>query len=160
MHFRQLVADFAERTLSNLDYLQTQADEDVQGIYPVTQLWNSLLGLLVLPYERELDRIPETPLDELLARGWPDVEHQFDEPENLRAFIRRLRNAVAHFNVDFRSSPGGEIEGVTLRNYRLVPNKDQRRNQITWEAKFDLQALEDIARLVAQLYVQEFSAAA
>src|SRR4051812_32673232 len=109
MEYRELVADFAQRTLDNLDYMQAQADAGVERVYPVTQLWNSLLGLLVLPYEREVDRLPETPTAALLAMGWPQVEHRFAEPAHLRALIKNLRNAVAHCNVEFFPGPDGEI---------------------------------------------------
>lgn len=161
MEYRELVADFAQRTLDNLDYMQAQEQAGVKGIYPVTQLWNSLLGLLVLPYEREVDRLPETPMGELLAMGWPRVEHKFAEPAHLRALIKHLRNAVAHCNVEFFSGPDDEISSLRLRNHSPNPRgRDQRLNEVVWEAVLDLSDVERIARLTAQVYVEVFKAVA
>jgi hypothetical protein len=52
--YRDLIVDFAQRTLRNLDHVQAQARTGDEGVYPVTQLWNSLLGLIVLPHEVHL----------------------------------------------------------------------------------------------------------
>ena len=44
MEYTNFIVDFARRTLLNLDYVQAQADRGVEDVYPVTQLWNSLLA--------------------------------------------------------------------------------------------------------------------
>lgn len=58
MEYTNFIVDFARRTLLNLDYMQAQADRGVEDVYPVTQLWNSLLGLVVLPRELDVNSLP------------------------------------------------------------------------------------------------------
>jgi len=44
MEYTSLIHDFAERTLRNLEHIEKQERLGVDQVYPVTQLWNSLLG--------------------------------------------------------------------------------------------------------------------
>ena len=69
MLYSDIITDFAYRTLRNLDSIQSQARDGDDGVYPVTQLWNSLLGLIVLPREVDLERIPRTGMSELWSEG-------------------------------------------------------------------------------------------
>ena len=78
MEYDDVIADFAQRTLRNLDYLQHRVRDGDDGLYDVTQLWNSLLGLIVLPLETDKKRgengIPATPMTVLKRDGWPQFE--------------------------------------------------------------------------------------
>jgi len=47
---RTLSSGLARRTLKNLDFIKTASSMEV---HPVTQVVNSLLGLLVFPIEKE-----------------------------------------------------------------------------------------------------------
>jgi len=62
MEYEKLVQDFAYRTRKNLDALlylkRTKPDNNIE-VYEVTQLINSMLGLLVFPKERYFDKIPK-----------------------------------------------------------------------------------------------------
>jgi hypothetical protein len=74
-----------------------------RGPYDATILINYLLGLLVIPSERSLDRVPDDPITDLKAR-WgisPGSIKQFgrERPETVRQLVRSLRNAVAHFQI-------------------------------------------------------------
>jgi hypothetical protein len=101
MEYIDLVRDFALRTQSNLEALRTvqrtRADAEV---YEVTQLINSMLGLLVFPQQQYVDQIPRTPLDELERQGWPvpKVIGNYPQAADLNDLILLLRNAVAHLN--------------------------------------------------------------
>lgn len=158
MEYRELVADFATRTLRNLDLIQARVllDEDV---YPVTQLWNSLLGLIVLPHERELRRIPERPMTELWSEGWPRVTapESRTEHETLHELLRDLRNAVAHFNVDFEVGLNREITSVTVWTQPLGTDRASRSSR-RWEGRMTVTELESLARLIADVYLREFAA--
>jgi len=64
---------FAERTRKNLEHIVSgfNAGEDV---HVVTQLINSLLGLVVFLHERKfVESIARMRLDELGRRGWPRI---------------------------------------------------------------------------------------
>jgi hypothetical protein len=79
-----------------------------RGPYDATLLVNCLLGLLVVPKESLLDKVPSDPFENLSAWGinpgsikrLGKCDHGDEHKPNLRQLIRRLRNAVAHFNVD------------------------------------------------------------
>jgi hypothetical protein len=96
-------ADF-ERTFMRrtLEILRTY-----EGAHDATMLVNCLLGLLIVPKERSLDRIPEDPLPSLGTWGIsPQSIRRFGKcqcghahPEDLRQLVKSMRNAVAHFRI-------------------------------------------------------------
>lgn len=145
MEYESIVSDFAKRTRINLETLRAVQQEGRQ-VYEVTALVNSLLGLLVFPQQQFMDRIPETPLAELHALGWPvpRIRGSFNQVATLRELARYLRNAVAHFNLKFRVDGSGQIDGVILWNTR-----NQRK---VWEVEMNLDELDGIVdRFVALL---------
>jgi hypothetical protein len=164
--YTNLIRDFAERTLHNLDYVQEQAGhDDVDAheprVYPVTQLCNSLLGLIVLPHERDVARIPSTPMVELWSKGWPRLRTtKGSERTTLNGLVRALRNAVAHFNVEFNAESGGEITSVTMWNQDFDKDRRPIPNSRRWEVDIELEELEDLARRIAELYVTKFRSSA
>src|SRR5262245_31444769 len=110
MMYESVIRDFAERTRKNLrviEQLQAKGEE----VYEVTQLINSMLGLLVFPKEEFVDQIPDTSLQDLQESGWPipRVSSGFPQAKDLRELIRYLRNAIAHFNLEFIKDGTNEI---------------------------------------------------
>jgi len=89
--------DFMRRTLSLV--------KDYKGPYDASLLLNCLLGLLIVPKEASLDKIPADPVANL--KNWgitPSSIHSFGKqtdknqhPKTLRGIVYNLRNAVAHF---------------------------------------------------------------
>ena len=59
-----LVLDFARRTKKNLEFIEHSLTRDrlnsENDVYEVTQLINSLLGLLVFPQQKFYDAIPSS----------------------------------------------------------------------------------------------------
>lgn len=111
----QFVKSFMDRTMR----IVTKYDSP----YDATLLINCLLGLLVLPKEALLDKIPDTPFDSLNEwginpgsiknHGKCDYGHQHNL--SLRQLVRRMRNSVAHFQV--RPFPEkGDVEGFTFKD--------------------------------------------
>lgn len=113
---REIYQVFAERTLANLRYIWNRADyyeyqgysgrrDESQKLYEVTQLINSMLGLLVFPSEEVLGTIPDLPIDQLeYARRFYITKDAYPGDKkctNLRTLITRLRNGVAHFEIEF-----------------------------------------------------------
>ena len=160
MEYTDLAADFARRTLQNLDYVQKQARRGEEGVYEVTQLWNSLLGLIVLPHERVIRRLPTTPRTEMSPQGWPLVTTAGGEPKSLRDLVRRLRNAVAHFNVEFNAGFNREITSVTMWNEKMDENRKPIPDSRGWVGRIEVAELEDLARLIANTYVETFASTA
>ena len=77
-YHEQFIIDFAKRTRANLEFIEA-AEKDGQSVFEVTQLANSLLGLLIFPKERYMDSIPNTPLAELVSNGWPDIKTTYGQ---------------------------------------------------------------------------------
>ncbi len=161
MEYTDFIADFAKRTLRNLDHVQTQALSGDEGVYPVTQLWNSLLGLIVLPRERDLSRIPRIPMTELWSEGWPRLTTTAGrEHRTLHDLVSDLRRAVAHFNVEFRAGSDREITSVTMWTQDSGPNGRPILGSRRWEGQVSVEELDRLARSIAALYLKEFASTA
>ena len=92
-----------QRTRKNLVYMRN-ARKKGDDVHEVTHLVNSLLGLIVVPWEDGLGRnVLDTRLDELI--GWPKIRILTDEynkkTETLGHLVGHLRNAVAHGRLRF-----------------------------------------------------------
>lgn len=133
-----LVLDFAHRTRKNLEFIEAHRGDADSQVYEFTQLINSLLGLLVFPKESFWDSLPETPLSELVAAGWPDIKPVQGclKEDNLRQLVRTLRNGIAHFNLEFMTNKQNKLSGVCIWN----GDKDKP----TWKAKLTTEELKII----------------
>ncbi len=147
MMYEDVIADFARRTEANLRTIRLLAREGrATPAFEVTQLVNSMLGLLVFP--QYLDRIPETPIADLASNGWPIPEVVGDYPQvpDLRQLVRMLRNAITHCNLRFEPGAGNEIAALT------VWNTQPRTGKVTWKARLTVADLDAITtRFVALL---------
>lgn len=93
------------------------------GPNDATLLINCLLGLLVVPKETLIEKVPATPFESLAEWGISpnaikspgNCDYGHEHWPNLRQFLRRMRNAVAHFKVEpFPNS--GNVEGFTFKD--------------------------------------------
>jgi hypothetical protein len=152
VEYHNLVRDFAARTRVNLDAMRNLRDsqEDIV-VYEVTQLINSMLGLLIFPEQRYFHNIPETPLSELADQGWPipKIVGDYPQVEDLRKLVRYLRNAISHCNVKFVSDEAGQIIGLQIWN---VPTN---RKEPNWKAELSLTDIEKITNKFIQLLLAE-----
>jgi hypothetical protein len=109
---------FAQHTLDNLEIIERDLPVDSK-FHPITQLINSLVGLVVFIHEREFVRhVADLRLSELVGKGWPRVQIDKDDEkrptEALGDFVRHLRNAIAHGRISF-SSDSHDLTEVTVR---------------------------------------------
>jgi hypothetical protein len=148
MMYEDVVRDFAERTRKNLKAIEC-LKANHQDVYEITQLINSMLGLLVFPREEYVDRIPETPIGDLRCIGWPipRVRDGFPQAPNLKELVRYLRNAIAHFNVEFIGDGTNQI--------RILRVWNNNRGVKTWEAELSLSDLRGIAERFTGLLLGE-----
>ena len=148
MEYHDLVKDFAYRTLANLKALRTlQSTDPGRPVFEATQLVNSMLGLLVFPQQRYLSSIPQTPIDQLPARGWPipKVVGDYHQVSDLRQLMRYLRNSIAHFNIEFLVNESRELVGLRVWNVREVKLKGGVTKAVmNWKAELSLTDLEKI----------------
>lgn len=159
MEFTRFTADFSKRTLRNLDCVQQQVRRGEPGAYEVTQLWNSLLGLVVLPHERMIEGLATTSVQELSPGRSPLSTTLGAAPETVGDLIKRLRNAVAHFNVEFNIGTDGEIASATVWN-EARGRRATTPGRRTWEGVITVGSLEALARLIANAYIGEFESTA
>ena len=106
---------FAQLTLTNLhfleDVLKANPHEDV---HLVTQIVNSLLGLVVFLKEKKfVAAIEKLPLSQLIDDGWPQVAITKGRSDTLGDLVRHIRNAAAHGRLRF-SSDQRDPEAVTI----------------------------------------------
>lgn len=109
--------DFARSFMKRTLALATEYD----GPLDATLLVNCLLGLLIVPKEALIEKIPTTEFDSLLQWGIkPDsikrlgrCDYGHEHRPNLRQLVRRLRNAVAHFRIEPRHE-NEQVSGYTF----------------------------------------------
>lgn len=143
-YHKEFIIDFARRTRANLEFIES-ASEQGANVFEVTQLANSLLGLLVFPREHYMRRIPDTPLGQLVEQGWPDIKttHGRLKQDTLKQLMRMLRNGITHCNVEFLAGPDMQITGLTIWN--SVEDRNTGHNRRTWQAELTIADLRDIA---------------
>lgn len=151
-YHENVIIDFARRTRANLEYIEAAKGRG-ETVFEVTQLANSLLGLLVFPQQRYFSKIPETPLAELVEKGWPRIEATHGElpKDNLRQLLRMLRNSIAHCNVEFIAETAGTNEIITgikvwntIEVEKTEEGKKTKVRRKTWEATLSIQDLRTI----------------
>ena len=149
MMYEDVVANFAKRTMKNLQALESLQQQGAD-VFEVTQLINSMLGLLIFPREEFVGRIPKKSLPELKSEGWPvpKVSPGFRQVANLNELVRYLRNAISHFNIKFIEDGNNKI--CTLR----VWNIETRGGKKTWEADLGLTDLRAIAERFTRLLLE------
>lgn len=152
MEYQNLVKDFAKRTRHNLDTLRSlQSELPEIELYEVTQLINSMLGLLVFPQQGYVTSIPYTPLTDLVHQGWPNpkVVGNYPQVSDLNQLVRYLRNAIAHFNLEFVSNDEQQIRGL------CVWNVSTRTGKTTWKAELTIEDIEKITDKFIQLLIEK-----
>ncbi len=94
----EFLADFVMRTKENIKLCG-------RGTYEVTQLINSMIGLLVIPKERYINLICDDLISsELLQKMLDCVEFDsYSDKGTLKGIVRHLRNAISHSKFDFKA---------------------------------------------------------
>jgi hypothetical protein len=164
---RTLSSGLAKRTLRNLDFIKRATSDP--NVHPVTQVVNSLLALLVFPFEKEktffaafskekfrdpsdLSFIRTMLAEQLLIPSLEIVK--FGRCEDLGRFFERTRNAISHKHLDFSGAdPDSRILGdVTVTLKDCVPRKKDtpcHPSDFFWEIRMTAADLENLARYVA-----------
>jgi len=152
MRYEKLVKDFADRTKKNLSAIERQHKYDAT-VFETTQLVNSCLGLIVLPRERDIQRIPTKTLDELQKEGGPTpcIINPSDKFCDLKDLIEYLRNAIAHFNIEFTHDDYEEISGLKLWN------QSNRNSPKEREAKLSVDNLRGFVEKFSEEIVQNLT---
>ncbi len=113
--YRNTVYDFIRRTKANLVAIENGAEKKQEDFFEVTQLINSVIGLLMFPKEAVYNLIPETSLEEFKEINFPKILHGKLPKNNFRELVRYLRNGFAHYNVYFENH-NNIIKGLYIWN--------------------------------------------
>lgn len=150
--YEDVVRDFALRTRKNLEAIETLREHQTTEVFEATQLVNSMLGLLVFRQQECVEAIPRTPLEELLREGWliPRVIGNFPQVSDLNELVKKLRNAVAHYDIKFIGD--GEDHISILRVWNMASGR------MNWEVELSLTELRGIANRFIDLILQGPSA--
>ena len=113
----EFIKDFISRTKRNID----------QGRHPfeVTQLINSLVGLLILPKERYYDSIRNNMVNAQLLRTMQEyvTKGKTGKTCSLQQIVRHMRNSVSHFHIECKADASTmEIDKIVFTDY---PNGDE-----------------------------------
>lgn len=107
-----------------------------------------LYVLIVYPQERFVNEIPEVPTEDLDAKEWGRMDWHMERPKHLRDLVRRLRNALAHANVEVTSEFG----------FRFRDRRDAK-SPFVFDVSMDLDAVrtfvEQLTRVVLSRSLKE-----
>ena len=141
---RNQAMGIVQRTHKNLVYMRN-ARKSGADIHEVTHLFNSLLGLVVIPWERELKGIDvlDIEMDDLYDQDWPNIGLLLDEyPEKtktLKVLVRHLRNAIAHGRFRFEGIGSSSADSREPSEIRVIVEDlmtDSKTGDIRrWEAE-------------------------
>ncbi len=124
-NYADLEYDFIDRTLRLISqYEQWLNRVEFSEQYNYTLLINCLLGVIVMPKERIISRIPNDRITEQLKidMGIPGTVINPDII-SLRDFIKALRHSVAHFNIEVVSRDNlGLIDEIIFRDSEKGPD--------------------------------------
>lgn len=128
------IKDFTKRTRANLSVVEN-------GPYEVTQLINSMVGLLIIPQTKQFKNITDSLIDgELLNKMKKCIEsNSYRKPINLKQISRHLRNAVAHSNIEFEAEkPNITTQPLIIHSVRFRDSNKDTRESISIKIELDL----------------------
>ena len=128
-----------QRTHKNLVYMRN-ARKKGDDVHEVTHLVNSLLGLIVVPWEDGLGQgALDTRIDELIDQGWPRVDILKDEykkkTETLGRLVNHMRNAVAHGRLRFEGIEPFSADSRDPSKIRVILTDGPKRGVDKWRAE-------------------------
>jgi hypothetical protein len=161
---RNRSSGFAQRTLKNLDFVKRRTEQC--DVHLVTQVINSLLGLLVFPFGEEeaffkefrhlsLSSVDLDVVRDALKATLPIPSltvTKFGRCKDVTGFFRRLRNAIAHKGIKFFGDPDSRFPAEVVVVLRDRRNKDAPYD---WEISMTAQDLEELSRYIAERIIEK-----
>lgn len=132
--YTDFTRDFAERTLKNLDYIET-SEKKGENTYEITQLINSFLGLIVFPQENDKARVSQVAIDSKIIQDL-DVcitgntyTGQYGAV-NLQNLIYHFRNAISHGHIEPYANENGEIFKIEFQDQNPFKKNEEFRIEV------------------------------
>lgn len=128
-------AEFAKRTRS---ILRDCFSEE----YEVTQLINSMVGLLIIPEQKEYKNID----DNYISNELLNKLQKCSKPSSVdfRTIIHRMRNAVAHSRIEFIGEKQSKDGNMEIQRVRFK-DKNQRNSSDVFEIEL---CIDDLKKLL------------
>ncbi|HBG59221.1 MAG TPA: HEPN family nuclease [Anaerolineaceae bacterium] len=137
--------EFIARTQKNLKAIECLKQKGGE-VYEVTQLLNSMLGLLIFPKEKLYKKIQPKNWDMMVKEGWPLPSGDNAHVSNLKQLVRNMRNAVAHFNIELVND-GNEITGIRFGSFS---KPDSHREGPHWTGMYDIASLREFVNKLSE----------
>lgn len=159
--------EFARRTLKNLQHIE-RARQFSRDVHVVTQLTNSLLGLVIFPWENEIiSPLIGWPLEDLTKKGWPAWKIERDPTKapkkhncapTLDDLVNHIRNAAAHRHLKY-SSDSSDLLKVELSLADGLPRTvaGSRTFEFYWRASINAADLRSWLQCLAEALDEELS---
>ena len=128
------IKDFVTRTKWNLSVVEN-------GSYEVTQLINSMVGLLIIPEQKQYDNIVNSLIDNALFQKMLNciVLNTYRKPLDLQQICRHLRNGVAHSNLSFEAEKSPVVSHpLEIHSIMFADSNVQTGEQIKIKITVDL----------------------
>jgi hypothetical protein len=117
------VNEFFERTIYNLNLYNEKhehGDEKEVFKYKITQLINSLLGLVIFVKEGgtafDAINLLDIKQEDKIKWNYCDRDGGKFEEKNFKNFLRHIRNAIAHKNLVINANKEKKINSITFRD--------------------------------------------
>jgi HEPN pEK499 p136 len=156
----------AQRTLKNLNFIQQANASGETDVHVITQMMNSLLGLLVFPVKDEF----HIPLKEVSLANPPDFQAVrkslpafpllpsltvalFEDCSDLSRFFTRLRNAISHKHLTFSGDPDSRCPAkvmLTFKDRERWKRGPKLSEAFDWEITMNAEDLEKLIRYVGE----------
>lgn len=107
--YSQFPKDFITRTKKDINSYSKD--------YDVTNLINSCLGLIIIPKELKIQKLPSYTFEETNKKYGitkTSIELCKDENYSLNNIVRHIRNGLSHGLIDFESSNGSTIDFIII----------------------------------------------
>jgi HEPN pEK499 p136 len=151
MDLKGRLIEFVQRTGQNLEITESwRSLHPEDGFHEVTHLINSLHGLVVVPSEKIFDRVADhmdpVTVEPIGIPAW-DVTFLIDgaaPPGDLPGFVTGLRNAVAHYDLDYGID---ETRNITDIVFQVKPwGRRGNPPPPPWDATFKIDELHAFLR--------------
>lgn len=134
------VQEFFERTLYNLELYYEYHERSKEIFkYEITQLINSLLGLVVFVKEDGVVfnsiTLAEIKVENEITWNYCHRDGGRFEDKNFKNFLRHIRNAISHKNLTIKSNNENEIDSIVF--------KDKDRNNV-FEVTFTIMEIRNL----------------
>jgi hypothetical protein len=157
---RTISTGLAQRTLKNLNFIQHAYATGQSDVHVITQMLNSLLGLLVFPITDDFHvplkavNLTDPPDFRALRQSLPEFPELpsltvtlFGKCPNLSRFFTRLRNAISHKHLTFSGDPDSRSLMDVMLTFKDRKNETE---PFDWEISMTASDLERLIRYVGE----------